>query len=402
MFSNKNIINRNLYLQRLIPFIGKSIIKVFTGQRRVGKSFLLYQIMNYIKEKDNTANIIYVNKEDLRFSHIKNSNDLNEYIQQHIKPKLLNYIFIDEIQDIDDFAIALRSLLLKDNIDIYCTGSNANLLSADIAGYLSGRYIEINIYSLTYTEFLNFHKLENNDDSLDKYLKYGGLPYLIHLPLIDDIVFEYLSNIYSTIIYKDVVNRYSIRNVTFLEQLVKFLADNTGSIFSAKKISDFLLSQGIKVAANQVQKYIQYLSNAFLINKVSRFDLVGKRIFEFGEKFYFENLGIRHGIWGYRLEDKAKILENVVFNHLITQNYKVNVGNIGPYEIDFVTEKNGETEYYQVTLHIHDSKTMEREMGNLKKIKNNYKKTVITMDKYTGVSHEGIRIVDLRSFLSDD
>ncbi|PIZ06206.1 MAG: ATPase, partial [Flavobacteriales bacterium CG_4_10_14_0_8_um_filter_32_5] len=310
-------------------------------------------------------------------------------------------VFIDEIQDIINFEDAIRSLLLDKDLDIYCTGSNANLLSGDIAGYLSGRYIEITVYSLSYIEFLDFHQLPDSNEALDNYLKYGGLPYLKHLPLEDTIIFEYLKNIYNTIVYRDILNRYSVRNVPFLERLVLFLAEHTGSIFSAKKISDFLKSQHINMASNQVQIYTHYLTNAFILHQVKRYDLIGKRVFEIGEKYYFENLGIRHGLIGYKIEDRGKIMENIVYNHLIFKGYSVKVGNLGASEIDFVCEKNGEKAYYQVALSINNEKTMDREFGNLKKIDDNFSKTVITMDKYSGNTHEGINIVDLRSFLSN-
>lgn len=292
----KDLQKRTQYLERVSPFMGKNIIKVFTGQRRVGKSYLLFQLMARLLEQDENVAILYINKEDLAFSFIKTAIDLQDYVLANKSTIGKTYVFIDEIQDILHFETALRSLLLQEDLDLYCTGSNANLLSGDIAGHLSGRYIEIVVYSLSYKEFLDFHSLINSPKSLDKYLKYGGLPYLKHLPLEDAIVFEYLKNIYSTIVYRDIINRYAVRNVPFLEQLVLFLAGNTGSIFSAKKISDFLKSQRINIAPNQVQTYIQHLVNAFLVHKVSRYDLIGKRLFEIGEKYYFENLGIRHGI----------------------------------------------------------------------------------------------------------
>lgn len=312
-----------------------------------------------------------------------------------------NYVLIDEIQDIIDFQTALRSLLLINDLDIYCTGSNANLLSGDIAGFLSGRYIEIILYSLSYPEFIGFHNFKDSSATLEKYLKYGGLPYLKHLPLVDDVVFEYLKNIYATIIYRDIVNRYGVRNVLFLEQLVLFLASQTGSFFSAKKISDFLKSQRINIAPNQVQTYIHHLTSAFIIHKVKRFDLIGKRLFEIGDKYYFENLGIRNALWGYRIEDRGKIIENVVYNHLLYQGYTVKVGTIGDLEIDFVAEKQGEIKYVQVALSINEEKTIEREFGNLKKIKDNYPKLVVTLDEYQGNTHEGIIAINLRQFLCE-
>jgi len=394
-----NIRKRPAYLDKIKPFIGKPIIKVLTGQRRVGKSYLLYQIIQLVVEQDQNAEILYINKEDLAFSFLKTASDLNEYVLEKAAESRKTYVFIDEIQDIENFGDALRSLLLQENLDIYCTGSNANLLSGDIAGHLSGRYIAVEIFSLSYPEFIAFHELTENEASLYKYLKYGGLPYLIHLELKDEIVFEYLKNIYQSIVYRDIINRYAIRNVNFLEQLVLFLAAHTGSLFSAKKISDFLKSQQIKIAPNQVQNYIQHLVNAFLVHKVGRYDLVGKRLFEIGEKYYFENLGIRNGLWGYRLEDRGKIMENVVYNHLVFKGYKVLVGTLGTKEIDFVAEKDGEKLYLQVALSLNDEATLAREFGNLKQIKDNYPKKVITLESFSGNTVEGIQNESLREFL---
>ena len=391
---------RSHYTAKVHPYIGKNIIKVFTGQRRVGKSYLLYQIMFLLKNEDPEASILYINKEDIEFSFIKNAEALNSYVLTNKSNSGKTYVFIDEIQDIEQFDLALRSLLLHQDLDLYCTGSNANLLSSDIAGNLSGRYVEIVVHSLSYNEFVQFHNLEEDDDAVEKYLKFGGLPYLKHLPLESNIIFEYLKNIYSTIVYRDIINRYAVRNTLFLEQLVQFLASNTGSLFSAKKISDFLKSQGVKIAPNQVQLYVQYLVNAFLIHKVPRYDIVGKRIFEIGEKYYFENLGVRHGIWGYRIEDRGKVLENVVYNHLIFKGYKVTVGTIDQLEIDFIAEKEGERNYYQVALSINDPKTLSREFGNLKRITDNYPKMVITYDRFKGNSFDGIQTKSLREFLT--
>ncbi|MCO5279265.1 MAG: ATP-binding protein [Saprospiraceae bacterium] len=398
---DRQTIVRPLYLVRVEPFIGKSLIKVFTGQRRVGKSFLLFQVMQIIREKDSKACIIYINKEDLTFSDIKTAEDLNDYIQQHKAHREKTFIFIDEIQDIEHFEIALRSLLLDENLDVYCTGSNANMLSRDIAGVLSGRYIEINVYSLSYEEFLVFHRLDDKAATLDQYLRYGGLPYLMHLTLSPEVVYEYLKNIYTTILFRDVVNRYGVRNTVFLEQLVAFLSSNIGSIFSAKKISDFLKVQKVNMAPNQVTLYLHHLCNAFLIHQVRRYDITGKRLFEIGEKYYFENFGIRNALWGYRIEDRAKIMENAVYNHLLISGYTVEVGILGDKEIDFIAQKQGEKLYIQVALSLNDEKTIKREFGNLQKIQDNYPKMVITMESFSGNTYEGILNIDLRSFLTN-
>jgi uncharacterized protein len=394
----QNINNRHYYLDKVKPFMGQNILKVFTGQRRVGKSYFLFQLIDFL-QKDNTVKVLYINKEDLAFSFIKNAEDLHQYVIENKSALQKTYVFIDEIQDIQNFEVALRSLLLYQDLDIYITGSNANLLSGDIAGHLSGRYIEIVIYSLSYVEFLDFHSLTTSAQSLEKYMKYGGLPYLKHLPLEDTVVFEYLKNIYNTIVYRDIINRYNVRNIPFLEQLVLFLAGNIGSIFSAKKISDFLKLQRINMPANQVQIYSHYLNTAFLVHKVSRYDMVGKRIFEVGEKFYFENIGIRNGIWGYRIEDRGKIIENIVYNHLVFKGFAVVVGVLKTNEIDFIAQKDGEKLYFQVALTINDLKTIEREFGNLKSIQDNYQKTVITLDAFTGQTHEGIKSISLEEFL---
>jgi uncharacterized protein len=394
-----SIITRTIYLKKVIPFIDKNLIKVFTGQRRVGKSYLLFQIMHYLLEREASTSIVYINKEDLAFSFIQTAQDLQDYVLAHKSSVAKTYVFIDEIQEVVNFELALRSLLLHEDLDLYCTGSNAQLLSGDIVGVLSGRAIELPVYSLSYSEFLEFHKLEDSYKALELYMKYGGLPYLKNLVLEDAIVFEYLKNIYNTIVYRDIIHRFSIRNVVFLEQLTLFLAGNIGSLFSAKKISDFLKSQQVKIASNQVQVYTSNLVSAFLIHRVLRYDLVGKRVFEIGEKYYFENLGIRNALWGYRFDDRGKLIENIVYNHLLFLGYQVQVGSLGALEIDFIGERAGEKIYIQVALSINDTVTLEREFGNLLKISDNYTKIVVTLDAFKGNTYEGIVTLDLRSFL---
>lgn len=390
---------RDSYMARIAPFMRKPLIKVLTGQRRVGKSYLLFQLMEQIRNEEHDARIIYINREDLFLDFMRSASELNDYVLKNSRKDGRNYIFIDEIQDIADFERALRSLLLDERNDIYITGSNARMLSGELATFLSGRYVEFKVYSLSYPEFLDFHELENNRDSYDLYSRYGELPYLINLKLTDEVAGEYLKSIYSTIVFRDVVSRYNLRNTAFLERLVRFLAENTGSLFSAKNISDYLKSQHATVSVNQVQNYVEYLSNAFLIHRVERYDLVGKRIFEIGEKYYFENLGIRNVIIGYRLSDRAKILENIVYNHLLYQGYRVNVGIRGSSEIDFVCEKGSEKLYVQVALTLNDEKTAELEFDKLLKVQDNYPKIVVTEDDFRGNSYEGVKSVFIRDFL---
>ena len=392
---------RKGYIDRIKPFMQKSVAKVLTGQRRVGKSFLLYQLIKEILAEEPDANIIYINLEDFAFSFLQTAEDLHSYIISHSKEKAKNYIFIDEIQDIPGFEKIIRSLLLNEDNDIYITGSNAKMLSGELATYLSGRYIEFKIYSLSYSEFLGFHGLTESETSYELYSRYGGLPYLLNLPLEDETVNEYLKSVYSTIVFRDVVSRYKLRNTLFLEKLIQFLSENIGNLFSAKNISDYLKSQHTTVSVNQIQSYTEYLNNAFLIHRVERYDLIGKRVFEIGEKYYFENMGIRNIVIGYRITDKAKILENLVYNHLLYKGYDIKVGYYGDKEIDFIGEKNGEKLYIQVALKIDSDKTAEREFGNLLKIQDNYPKIVITEDTFNGNSYEGIRHCPIRRFLME-
>lgn len=392
---------RKGYIDRIKPFMQKSVAKVLTGQRRVGKSFLLYQLIEEILAEEPDANIIYVNLEDFTFSSLQTAEDLHSYIISHSKEKVKNYIFIDEIQDIPGFEKVIRSLLLNEDNDIYITGSNAKMLSGELATYLSGRYIEFKIYSLSYSEFLEFHGLTESETSYELYSRYGGLPYLLNLPLEDETVNEYLKSVYSTIVFRDVVSRYKLRNTLFLEKLIQFLSENIGNLFSAKNISDYLKSQHTAISVNQIQSYTEYLNNAFLTHRVERYDLIGKRVFEIGEKYYFENMGIRNIVIGYRITDKAKILENLVYNHLLYKGYDIKVGYYGDKEIDFVGEKNGEKLYIQVALKIDSDKTAEREFGNLLKIQDNYPKIVVTEDTFSGNSYEGIRHCSIRQFLME-
>ena len=391
---------RQTYISKIQPFIDKQLVKVITGHRRVGKSYILYQLMDVIVKSDKKANIIYIDKEDITFDDVKGYRQLHEYIVAKSKSNAKNYIFIDEVQLIENFHVAIKSLALSANNDIYITGSNAQMLSADLANELGGRYIELPVYSLSYLEFLDFHKLENSDASLEKYIRYGGLPYLIHLPMEEEVVLEYLRSIYSTIVLKDVIQRKKLRNTYFLEQLIKFLANNIGHLFSANSISDFLKNQSEKSSPNQVSEYVSALTDSYLIHSVGRYDIAGKRLFERGEKYYFENLGIRNIIAGYKPQDRANRLENVVYNHLLYCGYNIAVGAIAGKEIDFVCEKNGEKLYVQVTLELSKEETISREFGNLLKINDNYPKFVVSGERSFENTFEGVKHIYIRDFLS--
>lgn len=399
---NKIYKKRQYYLDKIEPFIGVDLIKVLIGQRRVGKSYILLQLMDTIKAKDRKANIVYINKEENEYDAIANHRDLIVYAEKRAVPGVKNYLFIDEIQDIENFEKALRHLFAKKTFDLYCTGSNARLLSSEIATGLSGRYIEIPVHALSYREFLQFHKLPSGEESLTRYIRYGGLPFIANLNLTDEIVYGYLQSIYNTIILKDVVARFRIRNINFLNRLLEYLADNIGSLVSANRISDFLKSQKIKTTPNIVLDYLSFLTSSFIVREVNRADVKGKKIFEINEKYYWEDLGLRNALVGYKSVEIGRMLENLVFLHLSRLGFVVHVGQLGNKEIDFVAEKEGRKIYIQVAYLIHDAATKEREFGNLSAIPDNYPKIVVSMDKVIGDDYEGIQHRQIIDFLSDD
>jgi uncharacterized protein len=369
------------------------------GQRRVGKSYLLLQLMDRILEQDANANIIYINKELFEHDALRDYKDLMKVVRAQTDSSKENYLFIDEIQDIEHFEKAIRSLQAKGEHDIYITGSNAFLLSGELATYLSGRYIEFKIFGLTYNEFLNFHSLPDSQDSFMSYLKFGGLPYLINLELTDELVFEYLRNIYAAILFKDIVSRHRIRNVSLLQNLVNYVADNVGNLLSAKSISDFLKSQKVKVSPNVILNYLGFLEEAFFVLKVNREELRGKKIFEIGQKYYLEDLGLRHALLGYRTADIGKILENVVYLHLVIAGFQVGIGKFQNKEIDFVCTRGDEKIYVQVAYLIADEATMKREFGNLELIYDNHPKYVVTLDEKASGNVAGIKHVHIREFI---
>lgn len=392
-------IKRERYLKSIRPYFGMDLIKVLTGQRRVGKSYLLHLIRQELEGINPKANIIYIDLERYEFDKIRTYEDLYLYIKASQKPGE-NYLFIDEIQNIEGFERTLRSLLSEGNCDIYITGSNSAVFSGEIATFLSGRQVVINISSLSLTEFLVFNNLEANEQTLMRYLKHGGLPYLRHIENDDDLVMDYLRNIYNTILYRDVVSRNQIRDIPFLENLTRFLADNTGSLTSASRIADYMKSQRNSKSVSVIINYLNYLEQAYFIKSVRRQDVQGKRIFESGEKFYFQDLGLRNLLTGYKPTEIGKIIENAVYNHLIYLNNKVYVGKMDDREIDFIAEKNGEFAYFQVAYLLNDSKVIEREFGNLLKIGDHYPKYVISMDNFPITSsYEGVKHIQLMNFL---
>lgn len=378
----KTFKNREIYLKKIEPFMKKDIIKVLIWQRRVGKSYILFQIIQFLQKNFSVSEneILYINKELNEFDFIKNYQDLLDFIKKTPEKK---YIFIDEIQDIEYFEKALRDLQAIWEYDIYISGSNANMLSSEIATILTGRYIEFEIFPLNYMEFLDFHNLENSRQNFLKYMKFWGLPYLKNLELDEEIVMDYIKSIYNTILLKDIVKRYSIRNIDFLDRLVIFLADSIWSLFTANNIAKYLKSQKVQIWLNSILEYLWFLNNIFLINKVKRQEVVGKKIFEINEKYYFSDIWLRNFIlWWYKHSDIWKILENIVFLHFKSLGYSVFVWKNGNKEIDFIVEKWRDKKYIQVAYLLESEETRQREFWNLLEIKDNYQKIVLSLDEF--------------------
>jgi predicted AAA+ superfamily ATPase len=392
-------IPRLAYIDKLSPFIDKQLIKVFTGQRRCGKSYLMLQTMSHIRDQFHNHQIIYINKELPDFDRIRNDRDLWNFVNTQKGKKRKTFVFIDEVQEIEHFEKALRGMLASGEYDVYCTGSNATLLSGELATLLSGRYVEIPVHCLSFQEFLQFHKLENNQAALLKYMTQGGMPFLIHLEDNDQVRQEYLRNVLNTILFKDIVQRFNVRNYSFLNNLMTFVADNTGSLITANRIGDFLKSQNMTVSTRTIVDYLYFLESSYLIYKVKRFDITGRKLFEINDKYYFEDLGLQHALKAFDAKDVNKYIENLVYKHLITSGCQVNVGKLGNKEIDFIATKGDRTRYFQVALSVSEPRTFEREFGNLLMIADNHEKFVITLDEFAAGNHKGIMHINLRDFL---
>ena len=393
---------RQAYIDQIEKYLGKETIVVVVGQRRVGKSYMLRQLLE-LKSKDSANNIIYIDKEKRQFDAIQTYQDLNAYIEEHIDRAKHNYILIDEVQDIKEFERSIRSYRTEPNTDVIITGSNAHMLSSDLTTLIGGRYKEIRILPLSYEEFLVFHALPDNDESLGKYISFGGLPGLVVMGLDEEIARDYQMGIYNTVLLKDVVMRNQIRNVSFLEDLVRYLADNSGKLISANNICKFMKSQGLTITPTLIINYLSFLCASYIISEVKRFEVHGKKLFESNGKFYFQDHGLRNAIAGGEREgDIEKVLETVVYQHLMRMGFTVYVGQLKAGEIDFVCSRlNGERAYVQVAYVIADESTRQREFGNLKAIKDNYPKYVVSMSPLVDRSdNDGIIHLHLRRFLT--
>lgn len=393
--------NRELYISQLMEWKDKRIIKVITGMRRSGKSTILKIFREHLIQTGVSVNkTIQINFEDLKNEELYNYKNLYDYILKETTESGRYYIFLDEIQLVPEFEKAVNSMFLKENLDIYITGSNANLLSGEIATLLTGRYVEIEMYPLSYKEFSYFTEKDgNHEDVFLNYLKFGGMPYITELGYQQKNIFDYLKGIFDTVVVKDIIIRNNLKDAQTLYSVIKFLFDNIGNTTSINKISNTLTSNGKKTNPVTVDNYVKYLLDSYIIYEVKRFDIKGKEFLKTQGKYYIADIGLRNAVLGLRDVDQGHILENLVFLELRRRGYKVSIGKIRDLEVDFIASNESEKVYIQVSLSVLNDITLSRELMPLKGIKDNYPKVLITQDKLVNKDFQGIKHINIIDFL---
>ncbi len=398
------MIKREIYLDKIIPLINDPLVKVITGMRRVGKSTFLLLIQKELKDRGVSDNhIININFESMKTDELKNSTVLYEFISSKIKDDLTYYIFLDEIQEVENFEKVINSLNVDYKVDIYITGSNSKMLSGELSTYLTGRYFSLNIYPLSYQEIFNYY---NSSESVDKdkllldYIRSGGLPAVYRFNNQQDIINGYLNDMYSSILLKDIVNRHNIRDIDLLQRFLKFIFNNIGQIFSANSITKFLKSEGRKLSKETIYNYIEACKDAYLIHGVNRYNVKGKQLLKTREKYFINDLGLRN-IYFDNESDIGQSLENIVYLELLRRGYTVYVGEIDDLEIDFIAVKNNERLYFQVAYLLADKKVIDREFGSLEIVGDNFPKYVISMDK-VNIERNGIKQINIIDFLLEE
>lgn len=394
---------REEYLEKIKPYLGKKIIKVIVGMRRSGKSYFLKQLRDHLYEDGLKKEMfLMIDMEEIKNDFIQGYKELVEYVDKYFEGKEgRRVLFIDEIQEIEGWEKAIRSYM-KEDYEIVVTGSNAQLFSSEIATLLAGRSIEIEMYPLSFQEYLGFREESDKVNGFKMYLRYGGMPIIYDFLMEDKQRYQLLRSLYDSIILKEVISRHQIRDMHMLESVLKYIYDNIGNIFSAKKIVDYLKSQKLQKSVDTIINYIRYLEGAFAIYKVGRYDIKGKRLLEILEKYYVSDLGIRHALIGYKAEDISGMLENVVYLELRRRGYRVYVGKYENAEIDFVAELNGKLLYVQVCYLLETKKVIEREFNVLLAIKDNFPKYVISLDEVFGEDNQGVKWMNICDFLTTD
>ena len=400
------MLKRDEYIKQIVPFIDKDVIKVLTGIRRSGKSVMLKLLMEELKNRGiNENQFIYINFENLKYRNLKNYEKLYDFILNKVDDKYKSYyIFLDEIQEVEEWERCVNSLRVDEELrfDIYITGSNAKLLSGELSTYLAGRYIEFIVYPFSFKEFFEIIQEKNQEikvkEAFQKYVKFGGMPFLHNLDYNFEASMQYLQDLYASIILKDITQRNNIRDTDLLERIINYVVMNIGNTFSATSISKFFKSENRKIATETILNYIKACEEAFLVYRVARNDLLGKKILNVNEKYYIADHGIREAIMENNQKNINQVLENIVYFEMLRRGYNIKIGKVDNFEVDFVCKKNDETIYIQVSYLLASEDTKEREFSVLENIKDNYPKYVLSMDEFD-MSRNGIKHVNLIKFL---
>ena len=400
------MLKRDEYIKKIVPFIDKDVIKVLTGIRRSGKSVMLKLLMEELKNIGiNENQFIYINFENLKYRNLKNYEKLYDFILNKVDDKYKSYyVFLDEIQEVEEWERCVNSLRVDEELrfDIYITGSNAKLLSGELSTYLAGRYVEFVVYPFSFKEFFEIIQEKNQEikvkEAFQKYVKFGGMPFLHNLDYNFEASMQYLQDLYASIILKDITQRNNIRDTDLLERILNYIVMNIGNTFSATSISKFFKSENRKVATETILNYIKACEEAFLVYRVARNDLLGKKILNVNEKYYIADHGIREAIMENNQKNINQVLENIVYFEMLRRGYNIKIGKVDNLEINFVCKKNDETMYIQVSYLLASEDTKEREFSVLENIKDNYPKYVLSMDEFD-MSRNGIKHVNLIEFL---
>ena len=400
------MIHRKIYIEQLKNFIDKPQVKILTGVRRSGKSSVMLILKDELLVRGITSEqIIYINLESFAFFELKNAKTLYNYVSEHTVKGLKTYLLIDEIQEVSEWEKAINAFLVDLNIDIYLTGSNAHLLSSELATHLAGRYVEIPVYTLSFSEYLQFKShyfpqhSQTSKESFVNYLRLGGFPVLHTANYTEATAYKVIYDIYSSVILRDTVQRYNIRDVELLERVIKYVFDNIGNTFSGKNVADYFKSQQRKIDLNTVYNYLNALEGAFIVYRTPRYDIKGKEILKTQEKFYLSDVGLLYATMGFKDSKINGVLENIVFLELKRRDYQVFVGKVDLKEIDFIAEKQGKKVYVQVAYKLENQSTVDREFSELIEIADQYPKFVVTMDDLWSESIGGVKHLYITDFL---
>jgi hypothetical protein len=407
MIGGDFLIYRPLYMNKILPFFDTPFVKIITGIRRCGKSTILKMIQGKLLERNiKPEQILFYRFDSLELENLKNAADMYNEIKSNLHPSDKTYLLLDEVQEVQNWEKVVNSLMTDFNVDIFVTGSNSRMLSAEISTYLTGRYVSFKIFPLTFSEYMNFRQAYSKPDNIKaefaRFIRFGGFPAVHTHDFNLDEVYTIARDIYNSTIFTDIVKRNQIRKIDQLERIVKYLFDNIGQTFSATSISKYIRSQNRTLDTETIYNYLDNLEKAFIIYRCQRYDIKGKAFLKSQEKFYIADLALKHSVLGYNPNDIATAIENIIYIELSARGYTVSVGKLDDFEIDFIAEKSNDKIYIQVTYSINSPETEKREYDNLLKIKDNYPKFVLRMDDFAESNYKGIKTLHISDFLLSD